>query len=267
MGKIISFKSVIPQSGKTTSIYNLSCNILNNDKNKKVLVLCLNNDYSELKRIILQEQNIKIEGEIALNNLVVYKDEESYFDLLKLIPNENGLYLSTLDISHSIIYNSNMESLYVDFLKHVKSIFDYVFIEIPYLNSEYLSNSLNELIIENSDISLTMLIQDYTSVDKTVNLAMKTDLFVLGKYMPDIYPDLKKIKKLLKKDNVIALNFCTQLVNNRNQCILKHYYMEETVFNQDIKELLRFIGEEIEEEKKEGIINRIIKRKRKEGDQ
>lgn len=240
MGKIVAVCSEDKKSGKSVVTYLLANKIKKSEKDLKILVCCLNLNYSALYKLFGIDY-----GAIGLEDLVNYNffEEDKSEVLLNIIPQSDDIYfLGSYRTTHSYI-KKNVEKYYKLFGK-LQNSFDVIIFDTV----SGKGNILTDYVLQKADAMLKLFVQDNESMKKLydeegLHLTYgRETIYVVSKYR-DIYPRVSDIKRRYSLKKVFAMEYCEKLQEMKNRGSLHLYPQHDTSCNESVKYISKHILE------------------------
>jgi cellulose biosynthesis protein BcsQ len=242
MGKIVAVCSEDKKSGKSVVTFLLANKIKKSEKNLKILVCCLNLNYSALYKLFGIDY-----GAVGLEDLVNYNffEEESEV-LLSIIPQSEDIYfLGSYRTTHSYV-QKNVEK-YCKLFEKLQNRFDVIIFDTVSGNG----NILTDYVLQKADVMLKLFVQDNESMKKLgdeggVHLTYgRETIYIISKYR-DIYPRVSDIKRRYSLKKVFAMQYCEKLQEMKNRDSLHLYPQHDTSCNESVKYISKHILESMD---------------------
>lgn len=240
MGKIIAIWSNIKKSGKSVVTYMLANQIKGMaKKDSKILVCCLNYQYSALYRLL--GINVAATGLEDLVNYQFSEGDKSELLLSSIVPQSSGVYFLGSYRTTNSYAQKNIDK-YSKLFDKLQESFDLIIFDTVSGNE----NILTKLMLKKAHLVLKLYIQDNESM-RELNKVKEEQLpynqetmYMISKYR-NIYPRLSDIKRRYALKKVYTIDYCETLQEMKNRDSLHLYLQHETSCNNSV----RFISKQI----------------------
>ncbi|PYG89134.1 hypothetical protein LY28_00957 [Ruminiclostridium sufflavum DSM 19573] len=241
MGKLVAVCSDDKKSGKSIVTYLLAKEIKKSSgKHLKILVCCLNMNYSSLYKLFgIDCSDVGME---ELVNLKLFDGNRSDI-LYSIVPQSDGIYFLGSYRTTKAFIHRNIQQYYLLFDK-LKDSYDLIIFDTASSNE----NMLSGYILFKADVLIKLFIQDNDSMRKLnckggIPLQDgRETIYIVSKYR-NIYPRFSDIKRRYSLKKIFKIDYCEKLQEMKNRDSLHLYSCHDTSCNDSVKRISEYIAE------------------------